>query len=107
MLKCTDCKYCYQQDEGYSNYTVEGTILYCMLSLNPKFPEDSFYTEAPSVFYAGQCEKYTEGAGLEIDVDFEDYNIENYTDDPELIDLWENGPVLSYQQEWGRRTKDA
>jgi hypothetical protein len=33
-MKCTDCKYCVEQDEGYSNWTVEGTEIDCLLGKN-------------------------------------------------------------------------
>ena len=107
LKKCTDCNYCYQQDEGYSNYTVDGTTLYCLLDLNPGFPDDSFYTECIAVRHAEQCEKYTKGDGLQIDVDFDEYNIRGYTDDQELIDLWENGPAQSYTQVNERENRNA
>lgn len=93
-MLCTDCKYCYTQDYGYSNWTVEGTDADCLHGLNPAFPVDKFYDVEPALKFAETCPKFTEdvdGVGIELDVDMEDGDIENYTSDPELIKLWKEG----------------
>lgn len=36
-MKCTECKFCIMHDTGYSNYTVEGTDVDCIINLNPAF----------------------------------------------------------------------
>lgn len=97
-MKCTNCKYCVEEDYGYSNYTVEGTTVDCLLGLNPKFPEDRFWGEEPALKYAEQCKRFTKGTSVSIDCDREDLINYNdplstaYTDDPEiksLLDKWE------------------
>lgn len=32
---CTVCVFCCREDYGYSNWTVEGTSLFCLRGLNP------------------------------------------------------------------------
>jgi len=87
MKTCLDCKYCIQEDYGYSNYTVEGTNADCLLKKNDAFPVDRFYGEEPALAYAEQCEKYTAGEGVFVDVDHESGDLWEYSDDPELIEL--------------------
>jgi len=87
MSDCTDCKYCVEQDYGYSNYTVEGTEVDCLLNLNPKFPIDRWYGKEPSLEYAGSCTKYTEGPHIQLDVDGET-TPEECTDDEEVLKLY-------------------
>lgn len=97
-MKCTECKYYVEEDYGYSNYTVEGTTVDCLLGLNPKLPEDRFWDEEPALKYAEECERFVVGDGVYIDCDREDLaNYDDplsstYTDDPEikaLLDKWE------------------
>lgn len=87
MKKCTDCRYCIQQDYGYSNWTVEGTDVDCLLKKNPDFPADRFYEETPSLTFAESCNKFSEGGSVYIDVDQEDGALENYSDDLEIKKL--------------------
>ena len=97
MEKCIDCKYCLQDDYGYSNYTVEGTTCYCLLDINPYFPEDRFYGKEPSLEYARKCDSYREGEGISLDVDRDCQSMNQklsdaYTQDEELrslLDAWE------------------
>ena len=87
MKKCNDCKYCILQDEGYSNYTVEGTTADCLLHKNPGFPEDNFYGKEPVLKYAEECDRFTHGDCVEVDVD-QDYGpLENYSEDEEIKEL--------------------
>lgn len=60
-MKCTDCKFCYEVDYGYSNYTVEGTTVYCLMGANPNFPKDRWYGEEPELEFANQCSFFVEG----------------------------------------------
>jgi len=60
-MKCTDCKLCYEKDYGYSNYTVEGTMVYCLKNANPNFPKDRWYGEEPELEFANQCPLFVEG----------------------------------------------
>lgn len=71
---CKDCQYCFSQDTGYSNYTVEGTEFTCLNGTHPnKEGFDEFYGEAPELKYAQQCEHFTPGAGIRIDVEGDDW----------------------------------
>ena len=72
--QCDNCKFCVLQDTGYSNYTVEGTDVMCMLNLHPDTPFDrgSYFAQVDSrLLYAEQCEGYAEGNPVEIDCDRE------------------------------------
>ena len=98
-MKCTDCKYHVSEDTGYSNWTVEGTDVDCLLGLNPDMPIDNFFGEEKSLEFAQKCDRFVKGDGVYIDVDregLEDYDnplSSAYTDDPEIIpllDKWEN-----------------
>ena len=97
--KCTDCKYCVQEDYGYSNYTVEGTNADCLLGLHTNMPVDRFYGEEPELEYADKCERFFGGDGPEIDVDrellsnWEEPLSSAYTEDNEigiLLDAWDS-----------------
>lgn len=97
-MKCIDCIYCIQIDNGYSNWTVEGTDVDCLLNLNPKLPEDKFYGEEGALNFAKICKKFTYGEGVYLDVerelltDNEEKVSERYSDNKEikkLLDVWE------------------
>lgn len=87
-MKCTDCKYCYQQDTGYSNYTVMGTDVDCLKKKHPDGCFDLFYGEEAKLNFANECADFIEGEGLFIDCDMEDGGIDAYTDDPEIKALY-------------------
>ena len=90
--KCIDCSYCVRQEYGYSNYTVEGVEVHCLLDANPKFPVDSFYGEEPELKYANQCEKFLPGDCVDIDCDREWHFPNGYSDNPvirELLIKWD------------------
>jgi hypothetical protein len=73
MRKCTACIYSFLQDEGYSNWTVEGMSIDCLLRLNNDFPIDVFYAEEPALLFADECFRFKEGdSGIHLDVDGED-----------------------------------
>lgn len=74
-------------DHGYSNYTVEGTTVYCLLALNPKLPSDHWYGKEESLEYANFCGRYTNGYCVEVDVDRDEGDLLNYSDDPEIKQL--------------------
>lgn len=86
-MKCTDCKYCIEIDYGYSNYTVEGTDVDCLLKKNPAFPVDRFYGEEPALLFAEKCGNFTAGPHPEVDVDQDSGELSNYSKDPEVIEL--------------------
>lgn len=67
--KCTDCRFHILRDEGYSNYTVEGTNFNCAKGLHPKAPFDNYYSHAPELGFAESCSSFTRGSGVEIDVE--------------------------------------
>lgn len=64
--------FCIHEDNGYSNYTVEGTVLYCSKKLNPDMPFDRWYGEDARDTYAHQCPFFLRGEGPHLDVDGEE-----------------------------------
>jgi len=90
MITCDACKYCYYQDYGYSNYTVEGTEANCLKRLHPDFPKDRFYGEHPALKYAESCSGFAPGLPVDVDVDHNEGDLENYSDDPEVKELLRN-----------------
>ena len=76
-----------REDNGYSNYTVEGTDLICLKNLNPQFPVDAWYGECPEGLFAAECQSYAAGHGPHVDVDREEGDLENYSDDEEVKQL--------------------
>ena len=87
-MDCSECKYKYMQDYGYSNYTVEGTTFYCLKKSHPDDGFDRFYGEDARLDFASKCSEFEKGDGIDIDVDMEAGNINDYTDDPEIIFLY-------------------
>lgn len=85
--KCNSCKYCLLIDEGYSNWTVEGTTVSCLLRLNPDFPKDYWYGKEPSLNFAERCQRFTSGIPTMIDVDLELGSFEEYSNDPGIKQL--------------------
>lgn len=71
---CGDCKFCIFKDHGYSNYTVEGTDMYCAKDKHPEAPFDRFYGEDYRLEFAKNCPSFTEGTSIEMDVDEENYD---------------------------------
>lgn len=87
--RCIDCASCVQIDYGYSNWTVEGTTVYCSKGAHPAGEFDRWYGEEPELKYAETCDKFVMGDGVSIDVDMIGGRIEIYTDDPDIIE-WYN-----------------
>lgn len=90
-MKCTDCKYCIEEDYGYSNWTVEGTSADCLLSLNPKMPVDRAWNLEPELDFAGQCARFTAGEPVSVDCGQEQGDLANYSEDAEvkaLLKAW-------------------
>lgn len=83
MKNCSQCSNCHLQDYGYSNYTVEGTSVHCMIKLHPEDGFDNFYGDAPEGQYAETCEGFSEGNPIEIDVDGDER--ENLTAEQKLL----------------------
>ena len=69
--KCSECAFAIAVDEGYSNYTVEGTSIYCAKELNPGCPFDRWYGGDASDAFAQSCESYKNGEPAEVDVDLD------------------------------------
>jgi hypothetical protein len=87
MKTCTDCRYCICADYGYSNYTVEGTDVDCLLGKNAGMPSDKFYGRAECLGFAETCDTFMAGDCIEVDCDQEDGALENYSDDADLKEL--------------------
>ncbi len=87
---CEACKFCFRQDSGYSNWTVEYTSIDCLLNLNPKMPSEDSYIEDPKLDpilgFGETCPKWAEGTPASFDVDGE-VTAEDYKDDPEVYAL--------------------
>jgi hypothetical protein len=89
MHKCTDCRYCVTKDEGYSNYTVEGTTVDCMLMLNPGFPKDNFYGEEDFLLHANKCSLFSKGEHPHVDVEEEEFDADELPRElAVLYDAW-------------------
>ncbi len=71
---CDDCRHCFNVDYGYSNYTTEGTEIYCEIDAHPDAPFDRFYGEDPRLNFASRCKSFSEGEGISMDVDREQYD---------------------------------
>lgn len=69
-MKCNNCKHGLQVDYGYSNWTVEGTDFGC--EHHPESPFDMWYGDDERLNYATQCEFYTNGSNLSLDVEQEE-----------------------------------
>lgn len=69
---CEQCKFCILDDYGYSNYTVEGTYVFCAKKLHPEDGFDKFYGEDKRLFFAEQCPGFDAGECIRMDVDRED-----------------------------------
>ena len=78
--KCSNCDFCVLQDFGYSNYTVEGTEVYCSNGLNPAAPFDRWYGADSRDEFAKTCSAFQHTVGpVSIDCDFEDGSFEAYS----------------------------
>lgn len=71
---CEDCSNCLLMDFGYSNWTVEGTSVLCMVDVHPDKEFDRWYGEDDRLKFAEQCERFSPGGAERLDVDREDFN---------------------------------
>jgi len=57
---CDNCKICYHQDEGYSNYTVTDSVIGCFLNHFSEIDDSSSNLEWASnkQLYAEKCKAY-------------------------------------------------
>lgn len=84
---CGSCKFNIREENGYSNWTVEGVDIDCLKSLNPDFPVDAFYNECREGQFAENCPSFVRGQGVHIDVEHEEGSLVNYSNDIEIKDL--------------------
>jgi len=82
LRRCNNCAWLLLKDSGYSNYTVEETSVYCLLSLHPLMPGVTSYDEDDAYDQAEKCVSFLPGEPLHLDVDMESGNYE--------LPLWEN-----------------
>lgn len=82
---CLTCRFAIHHDEGYSNYTVEGTTFRCAKKLHPDEEFDEFYGEDKRLKYGAECTGFERGEGVWMDVDGE--NEADLT--PEQRAVWE------------------
>ena len=75
MKSCNECKWCLMDDYGYSNYTTEGTNVYCLKTANPNGVFDRWYGEDERLNYAEQCELFVAGGCVQIDCDRENSSL--------------------------------
>lgn len=70
---CRDCRWCLLEDYGYSNWTVEGTQVFCLRDAHPSGPKgfDAWYGEDERLLFAAGCQSFQEGEAALIDVDRE------------------------------------
>lgn len=79
--KCNTCMVAVLVDEGYSDYTVEGTSLHCTQRKHPnKGGFDIFYGDALELDFATECDGFVAGGpGAHLCVDYPDNCV--YTED--------------------------
>lgn len=66
--RCSKCRNAFVQDTGYSNYTVEGSSIYCLKGLRHSF--DRWYGHAAEDAFAAGCPSFEpDGPAFEMDVD--------------------------------------
>lgn len=59
--RCSECLNAETKDYGYSDWTVEGTSVFCMLSLHPDDGFDRWYKITPDDAYAEVCPEFKPG----------------------------------------------
>ena len=87
---CVGCKFLYQIDIGYSNYTVLDTEVRCAKNRNPHLPEEipenwDMENDHWSMTDRSRCELYVSGPVVWLDVDGDD-GPADFTDDREAIE---------------------
>lgn len=105
VKKCSGCVNSVVVDFGYSNWTVEGSVLHCAKNLNPKAPFDKWYGTDKRDLFAEECAEFKEGDNVSLDVDLEDlpYKMseedKNLTYHERLLKYYGNGYVTVGQLE--------
>jgi len=83
LPRCSNCAWLMMKDDGYSNYTVEETRVYCLLNLHPLMPAVTSYKDEDDAYdQAEKCGSFLPGEPLRVDVEMELGNYE--------LPLWEN-----------------
>jgi hypothetical protein len=83
---CTECKYAIMEDEGYSNYTVEGRYFSCAKALHPDGGFDAWYGTDDRFNYGAECPGFVFGMPVFLEVEWEDAEL---TDEEQaVVDLW-------------------
>lgn len=68
---CDLCRFAVFEDNGYSNWTVEGTEFTCARKLHPDGTFDRFYSATPKLDFAAQCQSFEPGECISMDVEGE------------------------------------
>ena len=76
--KCDTCENCALVDNGYSNYTVMGTDVHCMVYAHPGTPFDLWYGEDWRLEFARFCHSYKEGEPARFDVEIHESDLEHF-----------------------------
>lgn len=66
---CENCRLAKFKDEGYSNYTVEGTSFACLINVHPDGTFDRWYGTDKRLEWALQCKNYALGTPIWLCVD--------------------------------------
>jgi len=66
---CSNCRFAKFQDEGYSNWTVEGTSFECMVNKHPDGKFDRWYGEDGRLHWALWCDHYENGNPIHMSVE--------------------------------------
>lgn len=66
---CDECRFSVEQDEGYSNYTVEGCMVQCAKGLHPDGDFDRWYGNDKRIRKLDDCPGYVKGEPLHLYVD--------------------------------------
>jgi hypothetical protein len=88
VKSCEDCNVCYQQDEGYSNYTVIDSNIGCFLNYFSEYDDSANLNWEINKLRAEKCPGFEEGGMWYLDVDGE-----------------EPGPTDSQIEIWKRNSK--
>lgn len=83
MAKCTNCKFAVLEDNGYSNWTVEGTEFSCAKKVHPAGSFDIYYNTAEQLQYAEGCSGFEDGEPVHMDVDGE--NLAEFSAEEKVI----------------------
>jgi hypothetical protein len=74
---CSNCRYSFCIEYGYSNYTVEGSDLYCVADFISRQGVDRFWNEEPVLQEAETCPWWTK---IDVEITFDVDLINNWLD---------------------------